>query len=304
MRYARLSQQAKTFSKVSGLSVAEFDDLVKDMQPRYSQAERERLQRPDRQRDIGAGPDYKLDMRDQLLLLLVWLRMYPTGDVLGYLFGVSAPSVSRILARLLPLLEQAGRDTMRLPDPGRKRRRQLSVLLEMIPELTVIIDTFEQAVQRPQDREAATAHYSGKKKQHTLKSQVAVDFDTGYLVDVAESVCGPVADIKVLEDSGLLQHLPATVGKAGDLAYIKLSSHYDNGFAPRRKPRGKPRPDADIIFNRLFAHFRILVEHSINRLRRFQAITQTDRHHRRYHTARTRAIAGLVNRHLCACGLC
>jgi hypothetical protein len=56
--------------------------------------------------------------------------------------------------------------------------------------------------------------------------------------------------------------------------------------------------------NRLFAHFRILAEHTINRLRRFQAITQTDRHHRRYHTARTRAIAGLVKRHLCACSLC
>jgi hypothetical protein len=38
-------------------------------------------------------------------------------------------------------------------------------------------------------------------------------------------------------------------------------------------------------------------------MRRFQAISQRDRHHRRYHTARTRAIAGLVNRHLIACGV-
>jgi hypothetical protein len=82
--------------------------------------------------------------------VVIWLRIYPTGDVVGYLFGVSAPTVSRIQSRVLPLLEQAGRDIMRLPAPGRKRRRQWSELLHMIPELSVVVDTFEQAVQRAQ----------------------------------------------------------------------------------------------------------------------------------------------------------
>ena len=304
MRYEHLSQHPKIFPKVTGLTGVEFDDLVTDIRPRYVEAERERLQRPDRQRDIGAGRNYELEMRDHLLLAVVWLRIYPTGDVLGYLFGVSAPTVSRTLARVLPLLEQAGRDTMRLPDPGRKRRRQFSELLTMIPELSVVVDSFEQAVQRPQDHNDADAHYSGKKKQHTLKSQVTVDADSGYIADIADSVPGPTADIKLLEDSKLLDHLPDEVGVGGDLAYIKLAKLRQQGFSPRRKPRGKPRPVQDQVFNRVFSHFRIIVEHTIGRMRRFQAITQTDRHHRRYHTARTCAIAGLVNRHLQACGVC
>ena len=303
MRYAHLSQHPKVFPKVVGLTVSEFDDLVKDLLPRYVEAEAQRLQRPDRQRDIGAGRKFELDARNQLLLVVVWLRIYPTGDVLGYLFGVSAPTVSRILSRVLPLLEQAGRDTMRLPDPGRKRRRQWSELLAMIPELTVVVDTFEQAVQRPQDRDDADAHYSGKKKTHTLKSQVAVEADTGYICDVADSVRGPTADIKLLEDSGLLDELPDAVGVGGDLAYIKLTKLRDQGFSPRRKPRGKARPIQDIIYNRVFSHFRIIIEHTIGRMRRFQAISQRDRHHRRDHTARTRAIAGLVNRQLIARGV-
>jgi hypothetical protein len=33
--------------------------------------------------------------------------------VLGFLFGISHPTVLRTLARVLPVLEQAGRDTMR-----------------------------------------------------------------------------------------------------------------------------------------------------------------------------------------------
>src|SRR3990172_6586880 len=109
MRYEQLSQHPKIFPKVTGLSVAEFDDLVRDVLPRYVAAERERLQRPDRQREIGAGRNYELELRDHLLLVVVWLRIYPTGDVLGYLFGVSAPTVSRTLGRVLPLLERAGR---------------------------------------------------------------------------------------------------------------------------------------------------------------------------------------------------
>lgn len=303
MRYEHLSRHAKVFAKVTGLTVGEFDNLVTDMLPRYVEAEMERLQRPDRQRAIGAGRNYQLELRDHLVLVVVWLRMYPTGDVLGYLFGVSAPTVSRTLARVLPLLEQAGQDTMRLPDPGRKRRRQFSELLDMLPELNMVVDSFEQEIQRPQDHDDADAHYSGKKKHHTLKSQVAVDADTGYISDVSDSVRGPTADIKLLEDSGLLDRLPEPIGIGGDLAYIKLAKLRQYGFAPRRKPRGKPRPIPDIVFNRLFSHFRIIVEHAIGRMRRFQAISQRDRHHRRYHAARTRAIAGLVNRHFIACGV-
>lgn len=303
MRYEHLSQHPKLFPKVTGQTVTEFDQLVTDVLPRYVEAEQERLQRPKRQREIGAGRNYELELRDHVLLVVVWLRIYPTGDVLGYLFGVSAPTVSRTLTRVVPLLEQAGVDTMRLPDPGRKRRRQFSELLDMIPELAVVVDSFEQTVQRPQNHCDADAHYSGKKKRHTLKSQVAVDADNGYISDVSDSVRGPTADIKLLEESGLLQRLPDEIGIGGDLAYIKLANLRQNGFSPRRKPRGKERSIPDAVFNRVFSHFRIIVEHTIGRMRRFQSINQIDRHHRHYHTARTRPIAGLVNRHLMACGV-
>jgi hypothetical protein len=68
------------------------------------------------------------------------------------------------------------------------------------------------------------------------------------------------------------------------------------GATPRRKPRGRPRPAADRRYNRAFARRRLVVEHTLARLRRYQAITAVDRHRRRQHTARVRAVAGLVNR--------
>ena len=123
MRYIHLTQHPNVFYAVTGLRISEFDELLADVWPRYAQTEQERLTRPDRQRAIGAGHPFGLPMRDHILLTVVWLRVYPTHEVLGYLFGVSDSTVSRLIGRVLPLLERAGRDTMRMPDPGKKRRR-------------------------------------------------------------------------------------------------------------------------------------------------------------------------------------
>lgn len=299
-RYNYLSRYPTVFLQMTGLRVPEFADLLTDVLPRFAAAEHRRLARSDRQRAIGGGRSTDLTARDQILLTVVWLRQYPTNEVLGFLFAVSDSTASRIRARVLPLLEAAGRDTMRLPDPGKKRRRTLDTLLAQTPELAVIIDTFEQRVQRPRDRHQADAHYSGKKRQHTLKSQVAVNEETGEICDVAASVVGPTADITVLKQSDLLNRLPDGVGGLGDLAYIGIAELHPQGLGatPRRKPRAKPRPPEDGAFNRAFSRRRIKVEHTIGRMRRYQCLSQIDRHHRQHHTTRTRAVAGLVNRQL------
>lgn len=60
---------------------------------------------------------------------------------------------------------------MRRSDTGRRQRQNLDDLFKDIPELkAVVIDTFEQRVQRHQERDQADTYYSGKKKAHTLKN--------------------------------------------------------------------------------------------------------------------------------------
>ena len=253
MRYIHLTDYPNVFYSVTGLRVAEFDELLADVLPQYANHEQQRLERLDRQRAVGAGHPFELNERDHILLTVIWLRVYPTHEVLGYLFGVSDSTVSRLIRRVLPVLEHAGRDTMRMPDPGKKRRRTLDDLLHDTPELAVVIDSFEQRVQRPRDRDEADRYYSGKKKQHTLKSQVAVDETTGQGVDVSESVRGPTADLTLLEQSQLLDRLPPGVGGMGDLAYLGIDKLHPEGLgaAPRRKPRGQPRPAEDVAYNNL-----------------------------------------------------
>ncbi|MCD4685195.1 MAG: transposase [Anaerolineae bacterium] len=300
MRYAWLSGYPVVFQSVTGLRVGEFDCLVEDVLPLYAEAEQARLERVDRQRAIGAGHPFELQLRDHLLLTVVWLRVYPTHEVLGYLFGVSDSTVSRLIGRVLPVLEQVGRDTMRMPDPGRKRRRKLDDLLQNTPQLAVVIDTFEQRVQRPRDRTEADQLYSGKKKQHTLKSQVAVDEESGRVVDIGDSALGPEADLTVLKESQLMERLPDGVGGIGDAAYQGIAKLHPDGLgaSPRKKPKGKPRSEEDKAYNSAFSSRRIIVENTIGRMRRYQSITQTDRNHRQIHTPRVVAIAGLVNRQI------
>jgi hypothetical protein len=133
---------------------------------------------------------------------------------------------------------------MRMPDAGKKRQRSVDDLLKDTPELAVVIDSFEQRIQRPKDKNAADGYYSGKKKQHILKSQVAVDEDPGRIVDTSISVPGPTAGINLLDQSGLLKRLPEGVGGIGDLGDVGIEKLHPRGLAasPRRKPRGLVRP--------------------------------------------------------------
>ena len=295
-RLGNLRKHPAVFKHLTGLTVAVFDALGAEVIPAVEAAHRQKLDRPNRQRAVWGGDDFDLSTADQVLLTVIWLRQYPTNEVLGFLFGVSDSTASRARTRCLPVLERSGKDTMRMPDPGAAHRKRLPALLKDTPGLAVIVDSFEQRTQRPKRRQRA--YYSGKKKAHTLKSQVVVDEESGRFVDVSDSVPGRWADIKLLKRSRVLKRLPSGVGALGDLGYVGIGELHPQGRSPRRKPRGKERPPEDVRYNRAFSRRRIVVEHGLSRLRRYRAVTDVNRHGRKGHAARVRASAGLVNRML------
>ncbi len=233
-RYDNLTRYPNVFRSMTGLRVSEFEELLDDMLPRLAEHDRERLTRANRKRAAGGGRHTLLAHTNDILLTVVWLRQYPTNEVLGYVFGISDSTASRIRTRVLPLLEAAGRDTMRLPDPGKKRRKTLDVLLAETPHLAVMIDTFAQRIQRPRDRQQANIYDSGKKKQHTLKSQMSVNEQIGEMCDVAESVAGPTADLALLKQSGLLDRLPDGVGAWVTWRMWGLARCICTGWVPHR----------------------------------------------------------------------
>jgi hypothetical protein len=150
-----LGKHPAVFRAMTGLSVELFDHMLPDILAAFAAQRRQRLHRKGRQRAFGGGDHFDLSPADQVLLTIVWLRHYPTQQCLGYLFAVSDSTALRATRRCLPLLEQSGKDTMRLPDPGKGHRPDLPALLKATPALAVIVDTFEQRTQRPQRRQKA-----------------------------------------------------------------------------------------------------------------------------------------------------
>jgi len=304
LRYATLSRKPAIFKTMTGLTVALFDDLVWDLGPSYGAADYERKERPGRQRAGGGGRQCRLGVRDEFLLTVVWLRHYFTQEALGYFFGVSDTTGLRVIARALPVREAAGRDTMRQPPPSRRARLGVAEALRAYPELadlddeSRVVDSWEQRTQRPTDHQEADDHYSGKKKAHTLKSQIVVQLGTGSVREVSPSVPGPVADPPLLRDSRVRERLGPDHRALGDLGYYGTDKDRKPGttprvVTPRRKPRGKERPPEDVAFNQTFARARIVVAHSIRDIRIYQALSQVDRHRRKDHERRVCAVVGL-----------
>ena len=85
---------------------------------------------------------------------------------------------------------------------------------------TIIIDSFETPIPRPSEKEKQKAFYSGKKKAHTIKTQVVTDA-SGEIQDIDPGHRGPKADKRLYEASDVEAAYPAAEKKA-DLAYLGL----------------------------------------------------------------------------------
>src|SRR5262249_35260366 len=147
LRREHLGKHPSVFRSMTGLTVGAFDAMLPDLLAAFAADRRGRLDRPGRRRAVGGGDDFDLDPADQFLLTVVWLRHYPTQECLGYLFGASDSTALRAVRRCLPVLERAGKDTMRLPDPGRGKRRDLPAPLTGPPEPAGVLDTLPPRTQ-------------------------------------------------------------------------------------------------------------------------------------------------------------
>ena len=97
--YEELSKKPQVVESLVGMSLAEFDDLYAEFEIAHTKRESAlvytRRHKLRRQRAAGAGRKYKYALRDRLLMTVLWLRIYPTYEVLGRLFGVDKTTIAR-----------------------------------------------------------------------------------------------------------------------------------------------------------------------------------------------------------------
>ena len=82
--------------------------MAKQLVHPWKKAEKQRKMSTKRKRKIGGGRPYKLmNLKLKLLTVLVYYKSYSTQEFLGILIGLDQANVSRLLAKMRPLIEQA-----------------------------------------------------------------------------------------------------------------------------------------------------------------------------------------------------
>jgi hypothetical protein len=292
---------------MTGLTQEQFALLTNRLQPIWEEAERERLSRPDRQRAIGAGRRYNLfRMEDKLLALLMFYRFYLTDELMGWIVGLDASNVCRLRGKLQPLLEKAADPSLGIPlrlkiPKGAKKISTWEELLKVCPDFAdVVTDATEQPRQRPQRRQRRW--YSGKKKRHTIKTQITANSQERILA-VSASHPGRVHDYRIFRQEGTAGALPSACLHFADLGYDGAQGDYPDRtmilpFKRRRNHRRLTRFERR--FNRWHASVRIRAEHVLSRMKKYQILAQVWRHRIAGYNQTFRNIAALTNFRLAA----
>jgi hypothetical protein len=282
----RLRKSADAFRRLTGITPAAFDRLLAELEPRYAAADARRKARPDRRRKAGGGRKHTLDLTDRLLMLLMYYRTYTTHVFLGFLFGVDDSAVGRNINPLQPLL--AG--IFRIPE------RRVELDPEDIEEL--FFDATERPIPRP--TRGQKRYYSGKKRRHTVKTQVVVTRrrkPTGpgakprrvRVAAVSPTFPGKTHDKKVFDRTRVV--CPPGVRRTGDIGYLGTGLE-----TPRRKPAGGTLTARQKAGNRRVSRRRVVVEHGIGKMKVWRIAAERYRNPRRRHTLIMKNVAGLHNR--------
>lgn len=302
--YTQLLQYPSAFVSLTGLRPSDFDALFRDFelahQERILHSTVTKRHKQPRRHVVGSGPRHKLSLQDRLLLTLIWLRIYPTYELLGYFFSLNKTNAEDNQKDILATLDLLAHVSIKRPDPNSSKIHSVQEVMEAFPDVRLIIDAKEQQIHRPKsskENNEQKPYYSGKKKAHTLKTQIGVD-PGGKIEAVSESVPGGANhDINLLRSSGLLDQLAADEAAMMDKGYDGITNDYPDKrlYLPHKARRNHPITEQQKAENRIHSRYRIIVEHVNAQLNRFQTLAQVWRHDRQDHNQTFRVVAGLVN---------
>jgi len=291
MQIEQLKKRPKHFHNFTGLRVEEFETVVEAVKKELGKVKEGSTRT--RQRAVGGGRKPALEIEEQLLVLLMYYRLYVTQILLGYLFDLDDSNVSRLISRLRPLLLEV------LPLPareggifnererGEKRIARLDELLGKHPEIQeLLIDATEQEIQKPKDKQKRKDNYSGKQKRHTLKTQIASS-QNGLVLHKTDALPGKVSDVTVLRGTGVIPDIPDGIEVIVDKGYDGVQNDFPDTdfYQPYKARRNKPLDLIQKCLNQIQTKHRIAVEHVLGQLQKFKVLAGIYRGGRGSHRA-------------------
>lgn len=257
-----IEENHKETQRLIGLAYEELQQLLQNAERLHH--EKQALLEAKKVRIIagGGGRKPKLSLPEQIILTLVYLRHMTTFQLLGIQFRVSESTANDTFNYWLPILRELLPSS--LIEQVKKNESDLMVVKEILTEYELIVDSYEQVRERPGDNEEQEKYFSGKKSNHTFKSQMIVMPDGKDIVDVVAGEPGPKSDITIFRE--YRSEFDPQQRFKGDKAYVGE----DLITTPIKKPRNRELTTEQKEQNKAFSARRIFVEHRIRTVKIFR----------------------------------
>jgi len=303
-----LTKKSAIFQRTVGLTNEQFQKFAQQLTVIWNEAETTRNSRDDRQRRIGGGRSYKLiSLEHKLLVVLVYYKAYFTQEFIGIMVGLDQANISRLIKKMMPLIEKVTDKELSAylikakeeydKIPASERLNNWSDFLKKYPHLQdVSSDATEQHVHRSSNNETQKKYYSGKKKKHTIKTQISVS-QSGRILDVSESYPGSKHDIKIAEEEQTVQKFPEQTCQRFDAGFQGIDKKNPDHYIviPIKKPKGKELSSFQKELNTMHSKRRIRVEHAFSRIKKFKICSQRYRGGMKNYNTTFRGVVSFVN---------
>ena len=136
-----------------------------------------------------------------------------------------------------------------------------------------------------------------EKKRHTIKTQITIN-TKGKILMARKSYPGRVHDYNIFKQENTAEKLSRQSSHYVDCGYDVAPNDYPecNIIMPvKRRKNHSALTRAEKRFNRKHSRIRILVEHVLSRMKKYQILAQVYRHKIMDYNQRFRNIAALVN---------
>ncbi len=316
--YRKLSRNPKQFLTVTGMNLHQFQEVLPDFRQAFDRQEKKRKAvvvktKAKRKRRMGGGSQFAHQLTDQMLMLLIYYRLYLTQEFLTLLFKHQhKSSVSRNIKQMrllfegvLPTHAKALDKVVRLATKEEQQRRKrigsIEEFKEAYPELTFIIDGVEQERRKPKDKEKRKSDYSTNKSRHTRK-QIVISTPSGIIVSQSTSSGGRGHDFKAFKQD------PSVQAVCQKLGTHKVTLYADSGFQGivslnlplesrliQRATRNHPLNRDQKLLNRLRSSTRIRVEHTLSRRKKYGIASAVYRNADEDYDSAMNVVSGLVN---------
>jgi hypothetical protein len=175
-----------------------------------------------------------------------------------------------------------------------KRLKTLEEVERYFPGFLAFTDSTEQQIPRPKDKRICKTYYSGKKKRHTIKNQLVVN-NQGYIVHKANHKKGRRHDYDVYKKNHPIT--PKDVVNVFDLGYLGVEKDFPEQLSalPYKKKRNQELSQEEKEYNKLHSKKRIVIEHTICRLKKYRIQSDIFRNKLRKYNKISDVVAGLIN---------